>query len=419
MSRALNVWWDGLMVGQLTQDRHGELGFCYSGEWLNDEATRPLSASLPKRTETFSRRECRPFFGGLLPEEGQRDRAAQALGVSRSNDYALLDRLGGDVAGALQLLPIGEQPKKAGSEFLPTALSDFELIQVLDTLPDRPLLAGEGGLRLSLAGAQSKVPVVLVEDRIALPLPGQPTTHILKPPISRFASTTENEAFVMRLAQAIDLDVASVEPRSIGGRTFLLIKRYDRTIKSDKKVYRIHQEDFCQALGVPPEIKYASEGGPTFKDCFELVRRMSARPAVDVLKLLDAAIFNVIAGNADAHGKNFSILYDDSGPRLAPLYDLLSTIAYPELSSKFAMKIGRRSTLEELDRKAWDEYAIEAGIGRPLLRRRINDISERIKAAIPKVEQDLNRPGLSENAIANLANNIVERAELCSFSQAA
>jgi serine/threonine-protein kinase HipA len=407
------------MVGQLTQDRHGELGFCYSGEWLNDEATRPLSASLPKRTEAFSRRECRPFFGGLLPEEGQRDRAAQALGVSRSNDYALLDRLGGDVAGALQLLPIGEQPKKAGSEFLPTALSDFELIQVLDTLPDRPLLAGEGGLRLSLAGAQSKVPVVLVEDRIALPLPGQPTTHILKPPISRFASTTENEAFVMRLAQAIDLDVASVEPRSIGGRTFLLIKRYDRTIKSDKKVYRIHQEDFCQALGVPPEIKYASEGGPTFKDCFELVRRMSARPAVDVLKLLDAAIFNVIAGNADAHGKNFSILYDDSGPRLAPLYDLLSTIAYPELSSKFAMKIGRRSTLEELDRKAWDEYAIEAGIGRPLLRRRINDISERIKAAIPKVEQDLNRPGLSENAIANLANNIVERAELCSFSQAA
>ena len=98
MKRTLDIWWDGRVVGQLTQDRHGDLGFAYAPAWLDDEQARPLSASLPKRAEPFSRRECRPFFGGLLPEESQRDAAALALGVSRVNDFALLDRLGGDVA---------------------------------------------------------------------------------------------------------------------------------------------------------------------------------------------------------------------------------------------------------------------------------------------------------------------------------
>ncbi|MEY9326246.1 HipA-like protein [Sinorhizobium fredii] len=112
--RVLNVWWDGRIVGQFTQDRHGDIGFAYIEAWLDDENTLPLSASLPKRSERFSRRECRPFFGGLLPEESQRLVAAQALGVSPANDFALLDRLGGDVAGALQLLPEDQEPIQAG-----------------------------------------------------------------------------------------------------------------------------------------------------------------------------------------------------------------------------------------------------------------------------------------------------------------
>ena len=382
MTRTLDIWWDGRLVGQLTQDKHGELGFAYAPEWLSDEEAQPLSASLPKRAEPFSRRECRPFFGGLLPEESQRDAAAQALGVSRANDFALLDRLGGDVAGALQLLPPGEVPATLAPDQRPTPLDDAGLIRVLDALPIRPLLAGEEGLRLSLAGAQSKVPVVLVDGVVALPAPGQPTTHILKPPISRFVATTENEAFVMRLAAAIGLDVAPVEARTVQDRTFLLVQRYDRATGDDGFVRRIHQEDFCQALGVPPETKYASEGGPTFKDCFALLRRVAARPAVDVLKLLDAVIFNVIAGNADAHGKNFSILYDAEGPRLAPLYDLLATVAYPDLSPKFAMKIGKRATLAELDARGWAAFAADAGVGLPLIRRRVAEISRHSSGSI-------------------------------------
>ena len=416
MMRTLDIWWNGRLVGQLTQNQHGELGFAYAPEWLNDAEALPLSASLPKRAEPFSRRECRPFFGGLLPEESQRDAAAQALGVSRANDFALLDRLGGDVAGALQLLPPGEAPTKPALDQRPTPLDDEGLIRVLDALPVRPLLAGEEGLRLSLAGAQSKVPVVLVDGAVTLPAPGQPTTHILKPPIARFKATTENEAFVMRLAASIGLDVAPVEPRVVKDRTFLLVQRYDRTIGVDGNVRRIHQEDFCQALGVPPETKYASEGGPTFKDCFELLRRVAARPAVDVLKLLDAVIFNVIAGNADAHGKNFSILYGEEGPRLAPLYDLLATVAYPDLSQKFAMRIGKRATLAELDAKGWTAFAAEAGLGLPLIRRRVAEISKAAMAGANEVAAELARPGLDEKSLLQFVEMVADRAERCALS---
>lgn len=416
--RVLNVWWDGRIVGQFTQDRHGDIGFAYSEAWLDDENTLPLSASLPKRAEPFSRRECRPFFGGLLPEESQRLVTAQALGVSPANDFALLDRLGGDVAGALQLLPEDQEPIEAGPlpDQQPTPLDEAGIVRILDALPTRPLLAGQEGLRLSLAGAQSKVPLVLIDGELALPVSGQATTHILKSPIARFPGTTENEAFVMRLAAAIGLDVAPVEPRSANGRPFLVVERYDRYRDADGVVHRIHQEDFCQALGVPPETKYASEGGPTFKDCFELLRRVSARPATDVLKLLDAAIFNLVVGNADAHGKNFSILYDDQGPKMAPLYDLLSTVAYPDLSPKMAMRIGKRVTLAEMDADGWQTFAKEAGVGLPLVRRRITNLVDSTAEAVARVLEDISDLYIDSARINHFADSVAGRAKLVRLS---
>jgi serine/threonine-protein kinase HipA len=406
--RRLDVWWDGRVAGRLTQNRSGDLGFTYSAEWLASDGLA-LSASLPKRAKPFSRRECRPFFGGLLPDEGQRDAAAKALGVSPANDFALLDWLGGDVAGALQLLPPGMPPQNEAVSAQPKPLDEDGLIRVLDALPMHPLLAGEAGMRLSLAGAQAKVPVVLVDGKIALPLPGQPTTCILKPSIPRFPGSTENEAFVMRLAADIGLDVAPVKPYVVGGRTFLLVARYDRT-PSEGGVRRVHQEDFCQALGVPPETKYVSEGGPDFKVCFDLLRRVSARPAEDVLKLLDAAIFNLIIGNADAHGKNFSLLYDAEGPRLAPLYDLLSTVAWPELSPKMAMKMGGRTRLEEMDEKGWSGFARDAGLAEKLVWTTAQNIAVRIKNV---AEQTLSSDGFAKvrSTIADkLATQTLERA---------
>ncbi len=415
MTGTLNVWWNQRLVGQLTQDRHGELGFVYEPTWVKDKKALPLSISLPKRVGPFTRRECRPFFGGLLPEQNQREVAAQTLGVSAANDYALLDRLGGDVAGALQLLPKGQKPKPTPVAPRSNVLDETGIIRVLDSLPSHPLLAGEKGLRLSLAGAQSKVPVVMVGSAIALPTVGQATTHILKPPIERFPSSTENEAFAMRLAAAVELDVAKVEPRVVLGRKFLLVQRYDRRLMKGR-AHRIHQEDFCQALGVPSETKYASEGGPTFSDCFSLVRRVSVRPAIDVLKLLDATIFNLVVGNADAHGKNFSILYTDQGARLAPLYDLLATVAYKALSPKLAMKIGKQSTLATIKLENWAAFATDAGIGLPLVRRRVVEVSERVRDASEAVAGELQLPGLDESALSQFSELAVERARICALT---
>jgi serine/threonine-protein kinase HipA len=378
--RVLAVWWDGAVAGRLTQDRHGDLSFAYDPHWLT-QAHASLSRSLPLRAEPFDRRACRPFFGGLLPEEAQRAAAAGALGVSPANEFALLDRLGGDVAGALTLLPEGEVPPPAAPYRASVPLDDAAFAAILDRLPDRPMLAGEAdGLRLSLAGAQAKLPVVIVDGRPALPLPGQPTTHIVKPEIARFPGSVANEAWCMALAARVRLDVAPAEAREAAGRPYLLVARYDRAV-AGQMVTRLHQEDACQALGVPAERKYAAEGGPAFRDLFALTRDYARVPAIDVLKLVDAALFNLAIGNADAHGKNFSFLLDARGPRLAPLYDLLATIDWPALSPRLAMRVGRAGTIDDLDAPAWARFADDAGITLPFLRRRGIGLMQTIGAA--------------------------------------
>ena len=412
MTRALTVWWEGAVVGSLALDRDGQMQFTYAEEWLAGDRSPALSCSLPKRREPFRRRLCRPFFEGLLPEGAQREAVARVLGVSPDNEFGLLERLGGEVAGALTLWPKGETPPLHEPRDQTRALSDEGLIDLLDSLPTRPFLAGAGRrLRLSLAGAQSKMPVVLVGNRVTLPAPGQPTTHILKPALDRFPASVENEAFAMRLASRLGLSVAAVEPRAFAGRPFLLVERYDRHTGADGRVRRLHQEDFCQALGLLSHRKYAADGGPVAGHCFALVRRACSRPAVDVLKLLDAFIVQALIGNADAHGKNYSLLYRGAAVEIAPLYDLLSTVAYPELDPGFAMRIGGRRTLEELRAGDWDRFAGTAGLGAPFVRRRVRELAERTLECADPVAAALSLPGLSDEVLARGAVRAVQRAQ--------
>ena len=232
MTETLAVWWGDAVVGALAMDRHGAMRFTYEETWLADPSASALSVSLPKRRESFRPSECRPFFEGLLPEGAQRD--AAALGASPGNVFRLLEGVGGEVAGAIALHPAGKAPAKPAAAKPNDALSDDEIQDIVGKLELRPLLVGEKGLRLSLAGAQSKLPVVLVGGRIALPKPGQPTTHVLKPPIARFAATTENEAFAMRLAARIGLAAAHVEILAVvPEQACLLVERYDRRSGTD------------------------------------------------------------------------------------------------------------------------------------------------------------------------------------------
>lgn len=409
MSDALAVYWDDRRVGTLARNAEGTMLFCYDELWLADPAFRPISASLPRQTGPFSRAATRPFFAGLLPDEEQRAAAARAAGVSAQNDYALLDALGGDVAGALVIVPEG-QAVPAASGTAPDPLTEAALAALLEELPRRPFLVGDEGIRMSLAGAQPKLPVVLVAGAPTLPSPGQPTTHIVKPAMSRFAHSVETEAFAMRLAAAAGLAVAAVEPRRASAIPYLLVERYDRS-DAGGTIRRIHQEDFCQALGIAPEHKYAIEGGPGFAACFDLVRRTCTAPARDILRLLDAAIFNAVVGNADAHGKNFSLLYRDDATVLAPLYDLMVTAHYPEVATRFAMPIGRANQLDGLDARAWERLATDTGLGAPFVRRRVQALADGIREAAPGIADALAHEGCDPDVLASLVALVGHRAD--------
>jgi len=393
MAKTLDVYLHKDFVGHLIQDESGQMVFDYAESWLEKPGASPLSQSLPLRKERFTRKECRGFFAGILPEESKREIIARNLGISARNDYAMLERIGGECAGAITFVPIGEPMPSHNDGY--RKLSTEELIAILKELPRRPLLAGENGVRLSLAGAQDKIAVRIEGDNVSLPLGGAPSTHILKPAIERFKGVVFNEALSMKLAATVGLPAASVEFRTVEDMTFLLVERYDRVHQQasggESIVERVHQEDFCQALGVVPETKYQREGGPSLKDCFRLLREVSIAPVIDLVRLLDAVIFNYLVGNNDAHGKNFSLLYPRAGiedvqVRLAPLYDLVSTIYYPELSQEMAMKIGGEYSSANVTPQSFEKLAEEAGLAKPLVRRRVPELADAILSTLPNLE---------------------------------
>lgn len=411
MERHLEVWLFGAHVGTLSQI-DGRLSFAYA-----PGATTALSQSLPIRPEPFDDRATRPFFAGLLPEGGKRKQIAKTLQVSSQNDYALLDSLGGECAGAVTLLGPGQSPPATDAPFEVRWLDHAKLIQVLDEMPLRPMRAGEDGLRLSLAGAQDKLPVVLDGDgiRIGLPINGSPSTHILKSPIAGIDGSVFNEAFCMALAGALKLDVARTQIQSIadGGqqRHYLLVERYDR--KATVPIQRLHQEDFCQALGIVSEHKYQNEGGPSLAQAFALLRSATRPSAPNTLKLLDFVVFNALIGNHDAHGKNFSLLYTPAaGAVLTPLYDALCTAVYPTLTEKMAMKIGSKYKFSEVFSRHWEQFATEAALSNPQAKKRILDIAKRLPDLARATQATLQSQGNRHPIIDQIVTLIDQRCDL-------
>jgi serine/threonine-protein kinase HipA len=377
MMRKLNVFLADELVGQLEQDASGRVRFGYDPGWLESKTASPLSASLPLRPERFRWRDCRPFFAGLLPEDESRELIAKALGISDRNDFALLERIGAECAGAVSILRPEDPPLAIRGEY--REITSDELAHKIAELPRRPLLAGEDRIRLSLAGAQGKLPVMIRDGKFSLPLDGSPSSHILKPQSPHSAGLVGNEFFCMRLASRAGLEVAAVEIAAAGGTKFLQVERFDRKRLPGGAVERIHQEDFCQALGVPPELKYQQEGGPSLKKCFDLVRAVSTVSGPDILKLFDAVVFNALIGNCDAHGKNFSFIYEQGSARLSPLYDLVCTRAYPNLSQDMAMKIGDERNPLRVTAKSWRKFFKEAGFGEAAAGQRLLNLVRRVE----------------------------------------
>ena len=411
MSRTLDVWLLDQHVGHLSQ-AEGRLGFTYSAPWLQSGHARPLSHSLPLRAEPFDDKAARPFFAGLLPEGNMRKLVAQALQVSRQNDFALLDGIGGECAGAVMLLEPGHRPQQVPAGQAVRWLDDWELLALLDELPSRPMLAGQEGLRLSLAGAQDKLPVVFAEGRIGLPLLNTPSSHILKPAIAAAEGSVFNEGFCLALAERLKLSAAKAAIRRVADRVYLLVERYDRQRQPDGSLQRLHQEDFCQALGVAPEYKYQNEGGPDLAQCFELLRKATRPSAPQVLRLLDYVIFNALIGNHDAHAKNFSLVYASSGASLAPLYDALSTAVYPRLTEKMAMKIGSKYKFSDVQARHWEQFSKAAGLSPAQARRRILGLASQLPAQANAVHARFAADGLGDAVLQGIVELIEKRCEL-------
>ncbi|MBF6631923.1 MAG: type II toxin-antitoxin system HipA family toxin [Comamonas sp.] len=426
----LEVWLFDRRVGRLSLV-HGRLSFTYAPEWLALPQARALSYSLPLQAPPFDDHQTRPFFAGLLPEGQMRRLIAQQFQVSGQNDFALLEHIGGECAGAVTFLEPGQalpqtdtsDPVNATLATNATAvagnvqwLSDEQLVAVLDELPRRPMLAGADGLRLSLAGAQDKLPVVLDDSvpgqpRLGLPLHGAPSSHILKPAIHAVHDSVANEGFCMLLAQVMGLRPAQARMHTVRGRSFLLVERYDRVRDAADPAgqrQRLHQEDFCQALGVVPELKYQNEGGPSLAQCFALLRSVTRPSAPQVLRLLDGVIFNALIGNHDAHGKNFSLLYGARGAVLAPFYDLLSTAVYPTLTPKMAMKLGSKYKFSELEPRHWEQFAAEAGLAKAATRKRLQALATELPLAAHQL-QAAPQHGLAGSAVVEQIIELIEQ----------
>ncbi len=356
---SLPVYFEQRLVGTINVDRNGP-GFTYAPDWIGLKGAFPISITMPLKSERFACGTFLPWAANLLPENEQLRTLGQLLGMARSDVIGLLSAIGGDTAGALS---IGQRGRTASVQWRPVGTPQ-ELERIIEDLPNKPFLVGEEGVSMSLAGVQSKLAVAVDGDgRICIPMNGSPSTHILKPDSPRLPGSVQNEAFCLTLARRMKIATPEVTTGRAGKRTYLLLKRYDRTDVSGRW-RRLHQEDYCQALGKPPSAKYESNltgvCGPTLKDMFDITRRHM--PPTDIVRLLDMVIVNILLCNSDAHAKNYSTMIRAGGALLAPMYDVMCGEVWQNVTKNLAQKIGGKTRGDHIERTQWQQFARECGL---------------------------------------------------------
>lgn len=384
------------IAGRITRVGDGDAPedwrFTYDPAYLAQVDAIPLSISLPLREEPHKEAVVRNWFCNLLPEGRVREAITQRLRLDPRDDFAFLAAIGGECAGAVSVSdPDAESVAQEGDG------EDLEALLVSSGGADEgnwALLATPR--RLSLAGAQDKLAVVRGADgRLRMPHRGEPSTHILKPDSLSIAGLRDMEAFGLALARAVGLEAAFSEPVLVAGRKALLVERYDRVFDEAGSVRRLHQEDFCQALGYPGELKYESQGGPSLKHCANLVRDQRLGPMA-VQGFLDWVAFNVTLGNADAHAKNLALLYSPGGRlSLAPFYDLVPTITLDprQLSREPALRVGAARGIDAVTADDLRTFATATGYTPRFVLQRVAALAARVVEAVPKVAEDLAQRG--------------------------
>jgi serine/threonine-protein kinase HipA len=282
---------------------------------------------------------------------------------------------------------------------------------MIEDLPNKPFLVGEEGVSMSLAGVQSKVAVAVdCDGRIFIPMNGSPSTHILKPDSPRLPGGVQNEAFCLTLAKRMRIPAPEVTTGTAGKRTYLLVKRYDRTDVGGR-CRRLHQEDYCQALSKPPSAKYETNqtgiGGPTLKDMFDITRRFM--PPTEIVRLLDTVIFNLLACNSDAHAKNYSITIRASNASLAPIYDVMCGEVWENVTKNLAQKVAGISRGDQLNRMHWQQFARECGLNPKQVVDRIDTFAKSAIAEAELAASEVAAMPAGDNPILDRTRQAVER----------
>jgi len=372
----LNVYLNGRLVGRLQRETSGAIDFQYDESWLHWESTFPVSLSLPLREDRYVGDPVIAVFDNLLPDnEDIRRRVAACSEADGIDPYSLLSAIGRDCVGALQFLPDGADPGKAG-EINSEPISDKDIAERLSNLATAPLGMGDDKeFRISIAGVQDKTAFLRLDGAWHIPHGTTATTHIVKPQIGQrdnydLTRSVDNEHMCLEILGALELPVAKTEIVDFGKTRALVVERFDRRWTKDGRLLRVPQEDCCQALSVPPTRKYQADRGPSMIDIFEFLKA-SDDPAYDQLIFMKAQIAFWLLGAIDGHAKNFSVfLYPGGGFDLAPLYDvmsaqhLLDAKQFQRKDARLAMSVGknRHYGLHEIQPRHFQQNAEKAGL---------------------------------------------------------
>jgi serine/threonine-protein kinase HipA len=405
--RELTAWWDGEPVARLRAPRVGRVTCEYTRAALDPVplGTPLLSCSLPARPGAH---DAWAFVTGLLPEGQHRLAMAQQAGVPTTDRLGILARFGRDVAGALGIAAGDPSVRRAGDDTSPSleSLDADDLAAEVGRLPEHPLGLHDDS-ELSIAGLQDKLLLVRTPEGWARPRHGYPSTHILKVDDRLRRGLVRAEHACLQLARAAGVPAAASELITVGDADCIVVERFDRCVDG-ASVRRIHQEDACQALGVDPEAhdrraKYEQYGGPTFRQVAGLLEAWGADPEWELRRLLERVVFTVVVGDADAHGKNLSLLHPAPGMvELAPLYDIVPTALWPTLRPLAAMRIAGRELLTDVTAPDLASEARQWGLSRAASTTVIRQVIDRLEAAVDAGAVD-DVPGLAPLVRANLA----------------
>lgn len=415
---------DGMMGRVLWDRSRDRLAFRYDDDWRNNDASFPLSLSMPLTAAEHGHKAVEPFLWGLLPDnDGVLKRWGERFQVSPRHPFQLLSHVGEECAGAVQLVPPERAARrlKSSDTGLVKWMKDDEIAErVALLLKDHSVsrIGGDEG-QFSLAGAQPKTGFHYDprRNRWGIPSGVIPTTHIFKPAAGHYDGYAENEHFCIGLARSLGMPVASSAIQYFAGTAVIVVERYDR-VRNGAKVTRIHQEDMCQALARMPHLKYQNQGGPSPREIISLIREHSSNRETDEARFMDALIFNWLISGTDAHAKNYSFLIAPHGQvRLSPLYDLSSALPYPKQipprKATLGMKIGGQYKVQAIGKRDWEKFATESRIDFEALRTRILQLSEAMPVAADKVGVEMQSQGVMHDVVERLIEGLADRVLHC------